>query len=203
MNNSPYTVVNVRLTVTSTLSTTATATIYDDFNLYIIDECYGNVLSASSTPSNVAYLIDDDGSTAANTQYATVTGSEGESRCALSRSVEIWDDTAGGFIAFNAGSYSWATVTDQSSSNSRIVFTVDTEAGTTLDGASVDETLYHMRIVTEDPISVDSSSPVYQTFDVSFNYECQTDHFTLSGVSEQRFALGQSDTTYSLGMTQA
>ena len=67
MNNSPYTVVNVRLTVTSTLSTTETATIYDDFNLYIIDECYGNVLTASSTPSNVAYLIDDDGSTAANT----------------------------------------------------------------------------------------------------------------------------------------
>ena len=185
----------MRLSVTSTLSTSTSATIYDSFNLYIIDECYNNVLTASSTPSNVAYLIDDDGSTAANTQYATVTGSEGESRCALTRSVEIWDDTAGEFISFNAGSYSWASVTDQSSSNSRIVFTVDTEAGTTLDGASVDETLYHMRIKTEDPVSVHTSNPIYQTFDVSFNYECQTDYFSGLGVSEQRFSLGSSDDT--------
>ena len=97
------------------------------------------MLSVVTTPSNVAYLIQDDqSSTAANTQTSKVTGSESESRCPLSRSVEVWDDTAGGFIAFNAGSYSWATVTDQSSSNSQIQLTVDTESGTTLDSELID-----------------------------------------------------------------
>ena len=160
------------------------------------------MLTVNVSPSNIAYLIDEDGSTAAQTVYSTVTGSWSESRCPLTREVEYWDDTSGSFISFNAGSYAWATVTDQSSSNSRIVFTVDSEDGTTLDSATIDQTLYHMRIRTWDPYSADSSNYVEETFDVSFNYECQDDYFTLSGVSMQSFYLGQSDYTISLGKTQ-
>jgi len=139
----------------------------DWFTVRIEDECYSNTLSVSSAPSNVAYLIDDDGSTSANTQYATVVGGWSESRCPLTRTVQIWDDTSGDFITFNTGTHTWASVTDQSSSNSRIVFTVDTEAGTTLDSQYIDETLYYMRIVTQDAYAVESANnPTYQTFDV-------------------------------------
>ena len=70
------------------------------------------MLTVNTSPSDIAYLIDEDGSTAAQTVYSTVTGSKGESRCPLTREVEYWDDTSGSFIAFNAGSYAWATVTD-------------------------------------------------------------------------------------------
>ena len=57
-----------------------------------------------------------------------------------------------------------------------------------MDSASIDETLYHLRIKTDDPDSEEAA--MYQAFDVSFNYECQSDSITLSGVSEQNFYLG-------------
>lgn len=164
--------VYIKLTVTSTGSSTASRSVSDEFILHVIDECYSNVLSVSTAPSDVYYLIDDAGSTAAVTEYATVTGSWTETRCPLTRTVEIWDATAGDFIAFDPGVHTWASVADQSASNSRIAFTVDTESGTTLDHQYVDETLYHLRVKTVDPYSADASNPVYQAFDVSFNYEC-------------------------------
>ena len=39
-----------------------------------------------------------------------------------------------------------------------------------MDSASIDETLYHLRIKTDDPDSEEAA--MYQAFDVSFNYEC-------------------------------
>lgn len=140
--------------------------------LKIFDECYNNVLSVSQSPTNVNFLIDDDGSTSSQTLYATVSGSRSESRCPLTRTVQIWDDTAGDYITLNTGVYSWASVSDQSGSNSRVVITIDSESGTTLDNQYIDQSLYHLRVKTEDPYSADASNPVYQTFDVSFNYEC-------------------------------
>ena len=134
----PITEIEVRVTVTSTYSSSDARSIYDDFTLTLEDECYTNVLSVSVNPSDIAYLIDEDGSTPANTQYATVTGSKGESRCPLTRTVEYWDDSYGGYITFNGGSFAWATVTDESSSYSRIKFVVDSEDGTGLDSATID-----------------------------------------------------------------
>lgn len=110
----------------------------------------------------MAYLIDDDGSTPANTQYATVVGSWSESRCPLTRTVQIWDSTSGDFITLNTGVHTWASVTDQGSSNNRIVFTVDTESGPQLDSQYVAETLYHIRVVTQDQAAAESASnPTY------------------------------------------
>lgn len=134
----------------------------DEFTLRIEDECYQNSLSVSSAPANVDYLIDDDGSTPANTQYATVVGSWSESRCPLTRSVELWDATSGSFIAFNTGVHTWATVTDQSSANSRIRFVVQTESGTTFDSQYIDQTQYHIRVVTKDNAAMESATnPTY------------------------------------------
>lgn len=83
----------------------------------------------------------------------------GEARCPLTRTVEIWDDTNGAFIDFNTGTHTWANYVDDSASTSRVQFTVDTEDWATLDNASIEETLYHMRITTEDPYSNDTTNP--------------------------------------------
>lgn len=61
--------------------------------------------------------------------------------------------------------------------------------------------MFHIRVKTEDPYSIQSSNPVYQTFDVTFNYQCQDDYFTLSGVTLQSFYLGQANMNIALGMS--
>ena len=119
----------------------------------------------------------------------------------MARTTQIWSDSEGGYITFSSSTYNWASVNDQSSSNSRIVFYVSTEDYSNLDNADIDESLFHIRVVTEDPYSIHSSNPTYQTFDVSFNYQCQDDYFTLSGLSQQSFYLGQGNTNIGLGMS--
>ena len=47
--------------------------------------------------------------------------------------MQIWDDTSGDFIDFNASTYTWGAATDQGSASDRMKFVVDTQAGTTLD----------------------------------------------------------------------
>lgn len=83
----PFKDLELKLTVTSTSSIQTDYLVEDEFTVRIEDECYANTLSATSTPSDVAYLIDDDGSTNAVTQYATVVGSWSESRCPVTRTV--------------------------------------------------------------------------------------------------------------------
>ena len=46
-------------------------------------------------------------------------------------------------------------------------------------------------------------SVIYQYFQVDFNYQCQDDTFSLTGLGEQVFTLGDADKTISLGMTQS
>lgn len=69
----------------------------------------------------------------AKTEYATVTGDKLKTYCPLTRTMQIWDDTSGDFIDFNASTYTWGAATDQGSASDRMKFVVDTQAGTTLD----------------------------------------------------------------------
>ena len=122
--------------------------------------CLVNALTATSNPSDIAYLIDDDGSTASQTSYAYTTGSLGSNHCPLTREMQIWDDTSGDFIAFSSGTHSWGSAVNDPGNN-RMYLTVDTESGTTLDGADVDSSIYHLRVKTYDPYSTESSAIVY------------------------------------------
>lgn len=141
------------------------------FDVTVRNRCMDNALTATGNPSNIDYLIDDDGSTPTQTQYGTVTGSISSAYCPLTRVMQIWDDTEGDWVNFSSSTYPWGSYTDQSSSN-RMKFSVQTESGTTLDSASIENTVYHVRVKTYDPYSTQSSSTIYQAFDVTFNYEC-------------------------------
>lgn len=132
-----------------------------DFDLTVRNRCMDNSLTATGNPSDISYLIDDDGSTPAQTQYATVTGSISKSYCPLTREMQIWDDSDKAWVAFSSASYSWGSYGDQGSSNNRMYFTVQTESGTTLDSATVDNTVFHLRVKTYDPYSTQSSGTIY------------------------------------------
>lgn len=159
-----------------------------------------NVLTKTGNPADLDYLIDDDGSTVAQTAYATTVGSQGEAYCPLTRTMQIFED--GDWVTFSSSTYPWGYYGDQSASYSRMYFTVYTEAGSTLDGADRDNSVFYLRVKTEDPYSTQSTATVYQEFKVTFNYECQSDYFSLTGVGEQSFQLGSGNVYIYLGWSQ-
>ena len=120
------------------------------FDLTVWNRCLNNVLSVQTVPSDISYLIDDDGSTASQASTAYVSGNQSSTYCPLTRETQIWDDTSGDFITFSSGTYSWGSSSDN---GYQITFTVDTESGTTLDSASIDESIFHVRVKTYDPYS--------------------------------------------------
>ena len=57
-------------------------------------------------------------------------------------------------------------------------------------------------MVAEDLRTEPDDSYIYHTFTVTITYTCDSDYFSLSGVSEQSFQLGSGDTNIGLGMSQ-
>ena len=53
--------------------------------------------------------------------------------------------------------------------------------------------VFYLRMWTYDPYSETDTTEFYNDFTVTFTYECQNDYFSLSGVSEQAFYIGQTN----------
>ena len=70
----PLHTVQAKLSATSYYSADASNLIEDTFNILITDQCYNNVLSVATTPSDINFLIEADGSTAQTYTIAGVTG---------------------------------------------------------------------------------------------------------------------------------
>lgn len=91
------------------------------FNTTIYHQCYSNLLTVQTNPSDVAYLIEADGTTPSNTEIGRVYGSISEVNCPLTRVAEIWDDEAGEFVALST---SWSSVVDNGSSSHQMEITI-------------------------------------------------------------------------------
>ena len=70
----PLHTVQAKLSATSDYSADASNLVEDIFNIVITDQCYNNVLSVATTPSDINFLIEADGSTAQTYSIAGVTG---------------------------------------------------------------------------------------------------------------------------------
>ena len=71
----PFYEVKAKLTITSDYSVDANNVAEDTFDITIVDQCYANVLSVATAPSDINYLIEADGATASTNTIAGVTGS--------------------------------------------------------------------------------------------------------------------------------
>ena len=82
-------------------------------------------------------------------------------------------------------------------------FTVDWEVNQTGAGADMSLGVFYLRMWTYDSRSETDVTEVYHPFTVTFTYECQNDYFSLSGVSEQAFYIGQTNQNVGLGVSHA
>lgn len=64
---------------------------------------------------------------------------------------------------------------------------VDHEVNQQVAGADMSLGTFVLRFYWNDPVSTTAAATIYQTFTVTFTYQCSGDYFTLSGKSEQSF----------------
>jgi len=127
------------------------------------------------------------GSTPAVTVAASTVGETGTG-CTLTRTVEFFDEATNTWEEYSVAAVAWATNQQADAS-----FDIQTDAFTTYDPSTGPATTVQARYKTVDPIS---SSTVYDPFEITIQYECDTGTISLtSDLSTQVYAIGAASTT--------